>query len=166
MNDEGFAPADRASTTDPTESFRLSPLNPGRSSRPCGTAPPSPPPCGTGQIPAARPSRTYSNPSRAGPAPISGALQPISGPLQPISNALQPISNGIRTNLRCARTNLECTPTNLERDPHQTQVHSNQTRVHSNQSPTHFSLKAAVEEGFKARKWPSHQGKEALWDEF
>ena len=24
----------------------------------------------------------------------------------------------------------------------------------------------AVEEGFMARKWPSHQGKEALWDEF
>jgi hypothetical protein len=29
-----------------------------------------------------------------------------------------------------------------------------------------FSLETAVEEGYKARKWPSHQGKEALWDEF
>jgi hypothetical protein len=29
-----------------------------------------------------------------------------------------------------------------------------------------FNLKAAVEEGFRARKWPSHQGKEALGDEF
>jgi len=27
-----------------------------------------------------------------------------------------------------------------------------------------FSLKTAVQKGFKARKWPSHQGKEALWN--
>jgi hypothetical protein len=27
-------------------------------------------------------------------------------------------------------------------------------------------LETAVEEGFMARKWLSHQGKEALWDEF
>ena len=27
-----------------------------------------------------------------------------------------------------------------------------------------ITLKTAVEEGFKARKWPSHQGKGALWD--
>jgi hypothetical protein len=29
-----------------------------------------------------------------------------------------------------------------------------------------FSPETAVEEGFRARKWPSHPGKEALWDEF
>jgi hypothetical protein len=28
------------------------------------------------------------------------------------------------------------------------------------------NLETAVEEGFRARKWPSQQGKEALWDEF
>jgi hypothetical protein len=29
-----------------------------------------------------------------------------------------------------------------------------------------MNLETAVEEGFRARKWPSHPGKEALWDEF
>jgi hypothetical protein len=29
-----------------------------------------------------------------------------------------------------------------------------------------LNLKTAVKEGLKARKSPSHQGKEALWDEF
>jgi len=29
-----------------------------------------------------------------------------------------------------------------------------------------FTLEAAIEEGFRARKWPSHQGKEGLLDEF
>jgi hypothetical protein len=29
-----------------------------------------------------------------------------------------------------------------------------------------MNLETAVEEGFRARKWPSHPGKEALLDEF
>jgi len=29
-----------------------------------------------------------------------------------------------------------------------------------------MNLETAVEEGFRARQWPSHPGKEALWDEF
>jgi hypothetical protein len=32
--------------------------------------------------------------------------------------------------------------------------------------PSQLNLETAVEEGFRARKWPSHQGKEALLDEF
>jgi len=32
--------------------------------------------------------------------------------------------------------------------------------------PTQLNLKTAVEEGFRARKWPSHPGKEAFLDEF
>ncbi len=32
--------------------------------------------------------------------------------------------------------------------------------------PIQLNLKTAVEEGFRARKWPSHSGKEALLDEF
>ena len=32
--------------------------------------------------------------------------------------------------------------------------------------PEPLNLETAVEEGFMARKWPSRQGKEALWDEF
>jgi hypothetical protein len=38
--------------------------------------------------------------------------------------------------------------------------------IPSNPPSSTFNLESAVEEGFRARKWPSQQGKEALWDEF